>query len=456
MSPHIRYRRARGAVALAPLAAAMTLCFSANGYAATIFVNSASDVSVSGKCTLLDAVAAVNGLAAVNACAAGNGNNDTIDLSFFSIPTAITFALASSADAKSALALSRAATIRGNLDAGGTPLVTIARSSVSGTPKFRLLASSANVTVQGLALSGGLPHGRGGAIYASGAANITISHSVISGNSTQAYSGGAVDAESGSITINSSSITNNSVTRYGGGVYTPNAGTITLNNSTVSYNTAGGKGGGVASFQGNVVVNGSTLASNYAQKGGGIYAHQDVTLTNSTISGNGASYYGGGVYARSRAFVYFSTIANNMISSPSMGAGGGLATSPSQSVGAYFRAVASIFASNSKNDVSVGDYATCSGNNNIIRVFQGCAPIGNNTCDPQLGPLLNNGGPTLTRNLPNGSCAINAGPVNAPGNIHTDQRGAKFLRKFGAATDIGAYEAQPNERIFYDGFESGA
>ena len=205
MSPHIRYRRARGAVALAPLAAAMTLCFSANGYAATIFVNSASDVSVSGKCTLLDAVAAVNGLAAVNACAAGNGNNDTIDLSFFSIPTAITFALASSADGKSALALSRAATIRGNLDSGGTPLVKIARSSVS----------------------------------------------------------------------------------------------------------------------------------------------------------------------RSWA------------------------------------------------------------------------------------PFLDNGGPTLTRSLPNGSCAINNGPGNAPANIHTDQRGAKFLRKFGAATDIGAYEAQPNERIFYDGFESG-
>jgi len=45
---------------------------------------------------------------------------------------------------------------------------------VSGTPKFRLLReASANVTVQGLTLSGSLRTARG-AIYASGR-NITIS-----------------------------------------------------------------------------------------------------------------------------------------------------------------------------------------------------------------------------------------------------------------------------------------
>ena len=35
----------------------------------------------------------------------------------------------------------------------------------------------------------------------------------------------------------------------------------------------------------------------------------------------------------------------------------------------------------------------------------------------------------------------------------TDQRGLGYPRKSGSATDIGAYELQPFDRIFYDGFD---
>jgi len=35
----------------------------------------------------------------------------------------------------------------------------------------------------------------------------------------------------------------------------------------------------------------------------------------------------------------------------------------------------------------------------------------------------------------------------------TDQRGAMFACKVGAATEIGAFEVLSNERIFYDGFD---
>ena len=56
--------------------------------------------------------------------------------------------------------------------------------------------------------------------------------------------------------------------------------------------------------------------------------------------------------------------------------------------------------------------------------------------DPMLGPLENNGGPTLTLALYIGSPAINAG--NLSGAPPTDQRGV--LRPFGAASDIGAFE----------------
>jgi hypothetical protein len=63
--------------------------------------------------------------------------------------------------------------------------------------------------------------------------------------------------------------------------------------------------------------------------------------------------------------------------------------------------------------------------------------------DPQLGPLQNNGGPTLTHEP-----AANAPPVETgdlafvpPPNF--DQRGAGFARVVGARTDMGAVERNP-------------
>ena len=59
-----------------------------------------------------------------------------------------------------------------------------------------------------------------------------------------------------------------------------------------------------------------------------------------------------------------------------------------------------------------------------------------NQTNPKLGPLADNGGPTLTMALLPGSPAIDAGDTSlAP---PTDQRG--FPRPFGAAADIGAFE----------------
>ena len=64
-------------------------------------------------------------------------------------------------------------------------------------------------------------------------------------------------------------------------------------------------------------------------------------------------------------------------------------------------------------------------------------PAGNDTFpDPKLGPLADNGGPTLTMALLPGSPAIDAGNTSlAP---TTDQRG--FPRPAGLAADIGAFE----------------
>jgi hypothetical protein len=72
-------------------------------------------------------------------------------------------------------------------------------------------------------------------------------------------------------------------------------------------------------------------------------------------------------------------------------------------------------------------------NNNII----GTAA---NPIDARLGPLADNGGPTLTHAILPDSPALNAG--SNPDMLATDQRGGDFVRQFGSQTDIGAYELQ--------------
>jgi hypothetical protein len=71
--------------------------------------------------------------------------------------------------------------------------------------------------------------------------------------------------------------------------------------------------------------------------------------------------------------------------------------------------------------------------------FQTAEPL-----DPQLGPLANNGGPTLTLALLHGSPALAAGDdalLGPPYNLTTDQRGSP--RNTGAHVDIGAFQFQP-------------
>src|SRR5262249_56717111 len=55
--------------------------------------------------------------------------------------------------------------------------------------------------------------------------------------------------------------------------------------------------------------------------------------------------------------------------------------------------------------------------------------------------LADNGGPTQTHALLPGSPAIDTG--SNPASLTTDQRGGIFVRSFGAAPDMGAFEVQP-------------
>ena len=72
---------------------------------------------------------------------------------------------------------------------------------------------------------------------------------------------------------------------------------------------------------------------------------------------------------------------------------------------------------------------------------------GSGIIDPLLDLLDDNGGPTETHALLVGSPALDAGDPLFSGPPDEDQRGVPFARIFGAAIDIGAYEAQTVDLI---------
>jgi len=489
----------------APLAGAVILLLPRLLSAATITVNDPGEASVPGKCTVVDAVAALNTALPMNSCAAGNGSNDTIDFSFFAGPTTISFGVLP-ANGVSALALTKPARLSAPLDVSGNPMVTLSRSTVSGTPAFRLISTTADLSIDGLTITGGSSPDNGGGVFADLYANLTIANSVVS-NNYAATSGGGVTIDCGNLTVVHSRISGNSANKSGGGIYgaddqyhsgttTCAGGHVTLDHSTLSGNTAiTGGGGGAYLFKGYLSATRSTIDSNTAMgEGGGFAVFGTSMLVLSTLSGNvsqsyggGASVqftfktfgssiinnsggHGGGVHAKytggnnstftgniagsggaiegSNVFLDFSTItANTAGTGAGINLSGGIPTSNSQFISTIIRG-------NLIGEDLHGNSAVSAilGNNSIIGSHSLPVPADTLDCDAKLGPLADNGGPTLTIALGAGSCAIDAGPAT-PG-VTFDQRGPPFSRKFGVASDIGAFEVQNiSDRIFYDGFE---
>ena len=186
------------------------------------------------------------------------------------------------------------------------------------------------------------------------------------------------------MTITDSTVTNNQVFFVGGGI--DNGGTLTITGSTISGNVASGQHDGQP-FGG----------------GGGISG--TVTLTNSTLSGNGGISTSG--------IDIGNTILNN-------------------NSGANIDGTATSLGYNISSDDGGGNLT---------------GPGDQINTDPMIGPLQNNGGPTLTHALSPYSPAINAGDPNFTPPPFSDQRGSPFVRVFNGRIDIGAFEVQPLHRI---------
>jgi hypothetical protein len=255
----------------------------------------------------------------------------------------------------------------------------------------------------------------------------------------------------GSLTLDHVVVTDNTMAtnagdywQGGGAIYNGSGATLNLVDSTVSNNHAAWSGGGIYSFF-NTTTNivRSTISGNVSNDvGGGIRSLGNFTIANSTISGNTATGWHGGAIFQTDGNITItnSTIANNIgpdwaQSALFIGQFGGsfvptLTLTNTIITGNHWYACEK-FASGTTGNV-------VSGGHNLIQDGS-CNPTASDLIvgDAQIGPLANNGGPTLTHALQPSSQAINAADDAVCPT--TDQRG--ITRPQGAHCDIGSYEA---------------
>lgn len=345
-------------------------------------------------------------------------------------------------------------------------------ASLSSTPDFRILmvAVGGRLTLDGLSVqNGNLPTGNGGGILNAGA--LTVTDSTVSGNAAE-YGGGILNQD-GALIIAHSAILSNSANFDGAGINS--AGTLVISDSTFSGNVAQGLGGGVIVPGGALTVIDSAFSGNWAHSefaggAGMLVMNSTASINRSLFSGNNTPGAGGGLFlgGSANALVDDCTFADN-----AAGVGGGLwsggavtlthssfsGNSASTSfpggggggiavTGGVLTAGGTLVAGNTSPrgpDISgalhslgynlIGDstHAIISGTTTGNLSDAAATPL-------NLGPLQDNGGPTLTMALGAGSVAIDAGdPAFAP-PPDFDQRGPGFPRIVGGRIDIGAYE----------------
>jgi hypothetical protein len=278
--------------------------------------------------------------------------------------------------------------------------------------------------------------------------------------------GGGVSNDGGSAVIDGTAITRNLAPGTQGGGIT-SYGPLTVDNSTITYNQTTGCptfGGGIWLFFGQVpgvpVIERSTIDDNSSCIGGGIEDDTSrLRVSASTIAYNGAQAGAGINLEAGGLSVINSTFVGNV--ALLKGAGGAI-ESDTCSTRSYFDSVSySTIAGNStglalyscSNLVLTGTIVASSVLGPNCLVFRPLESVGYNidsgrSChlsqstdqsatDPRLGPLVANGGPTMTELPLPGSPAIGHGGSHGTGCPVTDQRGRP---RPSARCDVGAVQ----------------
>lgn len=312
---------------------------------------------------------------------------------------------------------------------------------------------------------------RGGAIAFYGVGDVRLYDTTIDSNIARTDHGIAAGAgiyAQGSVSMYRSTITNNWVSSAhpaaavtGGGLTTQ--GSVWMEDSTLDGNTSSRDGGAAWIGEGGVVLR-STVSRNASSNGtAGIVmlGHNSTTagIYSSTMSGNvsqaSSQWLSGALYLNTAT----STITNCTITANSetnqvqtkFGAGvvfgqdaAHVSMSGTIAAGNYFDDGEPPYAA---DDIDGPASLTIVGDTDIVGWTH--RPVPQDTMfesAPRLGPLQNNGGPTLTHLPLPDSPAIDHGAAHG---FDVDQRG--LAREVGAAADIGAVES--SDRIFAGGFD---
>lgn len=280
------------------------------------------------------------------------------------------------------------------------------RITLKGNNTFRILETHALVTLDGLIIrDGSAPDGNGGGILAAT-----------------------------TLQLINCAVLNNTALR-GGGIYATGSGTVYLTNSTLAYNTASAEdtAGGIDVLNINLRISNSTVSGNRnlaAVNGAGAIR----------VVSSGPSYSSSIVNS---TIAYNSTTATSSISAGGFvrfgaGASGLTNTILAKNTGGKGDFFGSAAARNLLIGIAYPGTGYVNGvDGNIVGTPD--APV-----DPQIDPLVDNGGGLQTHALRPRSLAIDAGRndlASAPhgGFITVDQRG--FARNINSTIDIGAYEA---------------
>ena len=329
----------------------------------------------------------------------------------------------------------------------------------------------ATLTVTNCTVSDNLSFNLGGGIFneaGAGTATLTIADCTFSGNSIPNFpgvfshplfiGGGAVVNDSdvfylglpngtATMSITRSTFSNNAAPTNGFGGAVLNSGFFgtaeaTISQSLVSSNTAAA---------GNVIAN-----MNYALFYGGMPKPPTMAIANSTVSRNTTSTTNIGFIPDGDGGIPGGAILNldGTLALDNVTLSGN--SSPGIANFVWSLSIKnSILDAGSQGTNIIGDVFDVGsfGNNLSSDDGGGCltGPGDQTNTDPMLGPLQDNGGPTLTQALLPGSPAIDAAAsTDIAGNpVTVDQRG--FPRPGGSGNDIGAYEVQ---RVAFASFDA--
>ncbi|HEX3602214.1 MAG TPA: choice-of-anchor Q domain-containing protein [Lacipirellulaceae bacterium] len=292
----------------------------------------------------------------------------------------------------SALIVSSPITIHGNANG-----VTIRRSSAAAEMRLFHVTTTGDLTLDSISLTGGIMRGANGAstfdFGAQGLGGAIYNQGSLAVIASTIYNNQAIGGNGGAMGIGGSG--------RGGAIYNE-GGTLTITNSTFSGNS----------------VHSGTGTQTPSSFGGAIYTKNGtLTVRNSTITNSTAST-GRGIYVSAEAGTATIDIWSSIIGQSDL----------------------LLQAREFLTSLQIGGQLVVTGGNNLIRSQGDYQSITVSTDNPLLGPLANNGGPTMTHALLEGSPAINFGSNTQ--SLATDQRGAPYSRVVGSTADIGAFETQ--------------